>query len=47
VKRRLTAMAVATVLLLLSAALDAQWLKYPTPGIPLLPDGRPDLVSST
>ena len=42
-KRRLTAMAVATVLLLLSAALDAQWLKYPTPGIPRLPDGRPDL----
>ena len=33
-------MAVATVLLLLSAALDAQWLKYPTPG---LPKGRPDL----
>jgi hypothetical protein len=36
-------MAVAAVLLLLSAALDAQWLKYPTPGIPRLPDGRPDL----
>ena len=41
--RRPTAMAVAMVLLLLSAALDAQWLKYPTPGIPRLRVGRPDL----
>ena len=26
-------------LLLGSAALNAQWLNYPTPGIPRLPDG--------
>ena len=30
--RRPAVMAGAAVLLLLSAALDAQWLKYPTPG---------------
>jgi hypothetical protein len=35
--------AVIAGLLALPAALDAQWLKYPTPGIPRLPDGKPDL----
>src|SRR5262245_54885182 len=28
---------------LASASLHAQWLKYPTPGTPRLPDGRPNL----
>ena len=28
---------------LLSVAADAQWLNYPTPGIPRLPDGKPNL----
>ena len=45
--RRPAVMAGAAVLLLLSAALDAQWLKYPTPGIPRLPDGRADLSAPT
>ena len=26
---------------------SAQWLKYPTPGMPRLPDGRPDLNAPT
>ena len=33
--------------LLLSAVLDAQWLKYPTPGIPRLADGRANLSAPT
>lgn len=45
--RRPAVMAGAAVLLLLSAALDAQWLKYPTPGIPRLPDGRANLSAPT
>ena len=40
-------MAGAAVMLSLSAALDAQWLKYPTPGIPRLPDGRANLSAPT
>jgi hypothetical protein len=28
---------------MLSASLDAQWIRYPTPGIPRLPDGKPNL----
>ena len=35
--------AVAAFVLLLPAAAAAQWLNYPTPGIPRLPDGKPDL----
>ena len=37
---------IALVLLVLSVLcgpIDAQWLNYPTPGIPRLPDGRPNL----
>ena len=30
-------------LLLGAASLDAQWLNLPTPGLPRLPDGKPDL----
>ena len=40
---RLATTAGVTLTLLLSAALDAQWLKYPTPGIPRLADGKPNL----
>jgi hypothetical protein len=36
---------IASVLLLtaLSVPLSAQWLQYPTPGVPRLPDGSPNL----
>ena len=34
-------------LLLSTAAVDAQWLKLPTPGIPRLPDGKPNLTAPT
>jgi hypothetical protein len=30
----------------LSGHLSAQWVKYPTPGIPRLPDGKPNLAAS-
>ena len=33
------------VLGLLSSAASAQWLNYPTPGVPRLPDGKPDLAA--
>src|SRR5881392_393722 len=38
-------MALATIvaLVLMSVAAGAQWLNYPTPGIPRLPDGKPNL----
>jgi hypothetical protein len=41
--KRPTATLGAALLLLLSAALHAQWIEYPTPGIPRLPDGKPNL----
>jgi hypothetical protein len=28
-----------------TAGLDAQWLNFPTPGLPRLPDGKPDLAA--
>jgi hypothetical protein len=31
------------ILCMTSASLTAQWLNYPTPGIPRLPDGKPNL----
>src|SRR5215472_9294391 len=31
------------VLLSMLGSLSAQWLHYPTPGIPRTPDGKPDL----
>jgi len=40
VTRRPAVMAGAAVLLLLSAALDAQWLKYPTPGPEITKDHK-------
>jgi hypothetical protein len=40
---------IAGVLLLmaLSLPLSAQWLQYPTPGVPRLPDGSPNLQAPT
>jgi hypothetical protein len=42
-KGRPTALAAITALLLLADVTDAQWLNYPTPGTPRLPDGKPNL----
>ena len=38
-----TALATIAALVLLSGVTDAQWLNYPTPGLPRLPDGTPNL----
>src|SRR5713226_7900231 len=35
--------AALAVLALLSTTAGAQWLNYPTPGTPRLPDGKPNL----
>jgi len=40
---RLLAIAAATMASVLSAPAVAQWINYPTPGIPRLPDGKPNL----
>src|SRR5215475_10247391 len=37
------AAALAVLMLVLSSTAGAQWLNYPTPGIPRLPDGKPNL----
>ena len=37
--------AVAIIVCVISAPLSAQWLNYPTPGIPRLPDGKPNLAA--
>jgi hypothetical protein len=42
---RRVAGAVVATLGLLSPGLHAQWLNYPTPGTPRLPDGKPDLAA--
>ena len=34
---------VCGLLVCASTGLDAQWLKLPTPGLPRLPDGKPNL----
>jgi len=41
--RATRAFTLLAALALWSAATDAQWLNYPTPGIPRLPDGTPNL----
>lgn len=38
-------MKAAAVILALCSAASAQWLNYPTPGIPRLPDGKPNLAA--
>lgn len=37
---------IVALVLLISGA-NAQWLNYPTPGIPRLPDGKPNLAAPT
>src|SRR6202521_1170341 len=37
--------AIGIVVCLLTSHLSAQWLNYPTPGIPRLPDGKPNLTA--
>jgi len=38
-------MRTALVVSLICAPLSAQWLTYPTPGVPRLPDGKPNLAA--
>src|SRR5688572_13385811 len=39
-------LAAAVLVSVLSTTLGAQWLNYPTPGTPRLPDGKPDLLAA-
>ena len=43
--RRVAALRIAVALLLSSGIVHGQWLKYPTSGIPRLPDGKPNLMA--
>src|SRR5438093_5076411 len=43
----LSSAAALAVLALLSTTAAAQWLKYPTPGTPRLPDGRANMAAPT
>jgi hypothetical protein len=36
---------VLCVLALIASCASGQWLNYPTPGIPRLPDGKPNLAA--
>ena len=42
-----SAATLAVVAVLLAVPTGAQWLKYPTAGVPRLPDGRPNLAAPT
>jgi len=42
---RTTGPLVAAILAIAIAPATAQWLDYPTPGIPRLPDNRPNLTA--
>ena len=44
-RSHLRAMAAATLALALSAPTGAQWIDYKTPGVPRLPDGKPNLAA--
>lgn len=44
---RHTALVTLAAFVLLTCATGAQWLNHPTPGIPRLPDGKPNLVAAT
>ena len=46
-KARCTVLVAATAVLLCAGAAEAQWLHHPTPGIPRLADGTPDLTAPT
>jgi len=39
------AITAAVALLMFTGSASAQWLKHPTPGIPRLPDGKPNLAA--
>lgn len=41
------ALTTAALAILFAASSPAQWLDYPTPGIPRLPNGKPDLSAPT
>src|SRR5713226_2525860 len=43
----LVTVAAASLVCMLSAPVTAQWINYPTPGIPRLPDGKPNLSAPT
>ena len=42
-----TAVAIIAALALFAGSAEAQWLNHPTPGIPRLPDGKPNLSAPT
>src|SRR6266478_10008532 len=44
---RLMPIAAAALVSALSGPVAAQWLNYPTPGTPRLPDGKPNLFAPT
>jgi hypothetical protein len=43
--RRAAGAALGLIVMISSVSLEGQWLKYPTRGVPRLPDGRPDLAA--
>ena len=43
--RLITLVVGAGIVLAAATGLDAQWIKLPTPGLPRLPDGKPDLTA--
>ncbi len=47
VKHPVVALAAAVALVVLVPTTEAQWLELPTPGIPRLPDGTPNLTAPT
>ena len=44
-KSQRAALATITAVVLLSGVTDAQWVNRPTPGIPRLPNGKPNLTA--
>jgi hypothetical protein len=42
-----TAWTCVAAIAMLAASANAQWLKYPTPGLPRMSDGKPDLSAAT
>jgi hypothetical protein len=42
---KLRVLSAAFIVAALPGALSAQWLKYPTPGVPLTADGKPDMLA--
>src|SRR6187455_469339 len=44
-KNPLSRLPPTALLMLFAATANAQWLNYPTPGIPRLPDGKPNMTA--